>query len=298
MEYKSNSKIKANNNNNYINDYNYNNNLINEINYFNSQSKSKEKAIDQNQFKGKSKSIDDYMYMYDLQDIVNNERIIIMSIQLSGEKEEDNIIEICCIEMIDRKKTKNKFHSFFRPRNEMTVDLKEKYKIPEEVFKYNSRKLQLLYKELLDFIGESLIFIYNVNDELGKINKELQYYKLTSIKKYQCIDIQTIFFKKYSYLTNKLSDCCDYLKMRCTKKNLNSAEYKTSLLFKIIRRIYIIKDSNNNYAGDDDDEMDIEEEENTDKNDMEERSGKMVTDVVIKKYRVVENFLNKKRNEN
>lgn len=189
VEYKSNSKIKANNNNNYINDYNYNNNLINEINYFNSQSKSKEKAIDQNQFKGKSKSIDDYMYMYDLQDIVNNERIIIMSIQLSGEKEEDNIIEICCIEMINRKKTKNKFHSFFRPRNEMTVDLKEKYKIPEEVFKYNSRKLQLLYKELLDFIGESLIFIYNVNDELGKINKELQYYKLTSIKKYQCIDI-------------------------------------------------------------------------------------------------------------
>lgn len=133
VEYKSNSKIKANNNNNYINDYNYNNNLINEINYFNSQSKSKEKAIDQNQFKGKSKSIDDYMYMYDLQDIVNNERIIIMSIQLSGEKEEDNIIEICCIEMIDRKKTKNKFHSFFRPRNEMTVDLKEKYKISEEV---------------------------------------------------------------------------------------------------------------------------------------------------------------------
>lgn len=86
--------------------------------------------------------------------------------------------------------------------------------------------------------------------------------------------------------------------MRCTKKNINSAEYKASLLFKIIRRIYIIKDSNNNYAGDDDDEMDIEEEENTDKNDMEERSGKMVTDVVIKKYRVVENFLNKKRNEN
>ena len=88
-------------------------------------------------------------------------------------------------------------------------------------------------------------------------------------------------------------ECCEYFNIRYIKKNLHSAEYEASLLLKIIQNIYKNQDSNNNNDGDDDDddEMSIE-------NENEEITGKVVKDVVIKKYRVVKTFLNKKRNEN
>ena len=238
-----------------------------------------------------------YGYMYQLPDIKN--RLIIMNIQLSGKEEKDNIIEICCLEMINGKRTRKKFHSFFRPRNGMTEESKEKHKIPEEVFNYNTKKEKALYKELLDFINDSLIIIHNARDGLEKINNELLYYKLPLINKYQFRCSQRIFFEKYEsnsqFLNNKIYECCEYFNIRYIKKNLHSAEYEASLLLKIIQKIHKDQDSNNN--SDDDDEMSIENEEMCDKNDMEEMTGKVVKDVVIKKYRIVKNFLNKKRNE-
>ena len=50
--------------------------------------------------------------MYQLPDIKN--RLIIMNIQLSGKEEIDNIIEICCLEMINVKKDKKKISLFFQ----------------------------------------------------------------------------------------------------------------------------------------------------------------------------------------
>ena len=232
-----------------------------------------------------------YGYMYQLPDIKN--RLIIMNIQLSGKDERDNIIEICCLEMINGKRTRKKFHSFFRPRNEMTEESKEKHKIPEEVFNYNTKKEKALYKELLDFINDSLIIIHNALDGLKKINNELLYYKLPLINKYQFRCSQRIFFEKYpsysKFIASKIYDCCDYFHIRFIKKNLHSAAYEASLLVKVIQKIYKDQDTNNNNDDSDDDKMSIENEE---------MSGKVVKDVVIKKYRVVKTFLNKKRNEN
>ena len=71
---------------------------------------------------------------------------------------------------------------------------------------------------------------------------------------------------------------------------MHSAAYEASLLVKVIQKIYKDQDTNNNNNDNsDDDKMSIENEE---------MSGKVVKDVVIKKYRVVKTFLNKKRNEN
>lgn len=117
--------------------------------------------------------------MYQLPDIKN--RLIIMSIQLSGKEEIDNIIEICCLEMINVKKDKKKISLFFQALKWNDRRSKEKHKIPEEVFNYNKRKEKALYTELLDFINDSLIIIHNACDGYKKINNELLYYELPSI---------------------------------------------------------------------------------------------------------------------
>ena len=100
-------------------------------------------------------------------------RYVVLDTETTGLDPDDGhkIIEIGCIEIINRNVTSNTFHKYINPNREIDVEASKVHGLT-----YNNLKNKPLfgdvYEEFIDYISDSPIIIHNAPFDIGFLKKE------------------------------------------------------------------------------------------------------------------------------
>ena len=83
----------------------------------------------------------------------------------------DRIVEIGCVELINRVETGRTFHAYFNPRRSMPSEAEAVHGL-SEAFLSDKPLFEELCEDLLDFIGDAPLIAHNAPFDFGFLNNE------------------------------------------------------------------------------------------------------------------------------
>jgi DNA polymerase III subunit epsilon len=100
-------------------------------------------------------------------------RQIVLDTETTGlEPEEHRIIEIGCIEILDRRITRSSFHTYINPEREVDPGALEVHGIDNRFLK-DKRRFAEVALEFLSFVQGAELVIHNAAFDVGFLNREL-----------------------------------------------------------------------------------------------------------------------------
>lgn len=139
------------------------------------------------------------------------------------------IIEIACIELINKVKTGNVFHTYVNPRRD----------VPYEAFKIHGISTEFLQDKpifnhvaagFLDFIKGGTLVIHNAEFDLKFLNFELGLCGLPLIEKVGVVDSLLVARAKFPGSPNSLDALCKRFGVDLSKRTKHGALLDTELL--------------------------------------------------------------------
>src|SRR5688572_11846187 len=85
----------------------------------------------------------------------------------------DRIVEIGCIEVVNRVETGRTFHAYFNPERPMPIEAEAVHGLSDIFLSDKPRFLEKV-EELLEFIGDAPLVAHNAAFDFGFLNHELQ----------------------------------------------------------------------------------------------------------------------------
>jgi DNA polymerase-3 subunit epsilon len=119
----------------------------------------------------------------------------------------DRLVEIGCIELVNRFPTGKTFHCYFNPERDM----------PEQAFKVHGLAIEFLkdkplfahkVDELIAFLGDSQLVAHNAMFDLGFLNAELERAGRAAVARERMIDTLLLARRKHPGGSNRLDDLC------------------------------------------------------------------------------------------
>jgi DNA polymerase-3 subunit epsilon len=119
----------------------------------------------------------------------------------------DRLVEIGCIELVNRFPTGKTFHCYFNPERDM----------PEQAFRIHGLAIEFLKdkplfadkaEEILGFLGDAPLVAHNAMFDLGFLNAELERAGRAPVSRERMIDTLLIARRKHPGGSNKLDDLC------------------------------------------------------------------------------------------
>src|SRR5580692_4611452 len=119
----------------------------------------------------------------------------------------DRLVEIGCIELVNRFPTGKVFHCYFNPQRDM----------PEGAFKVHGLSIDFLkdkslfadkVDELIGFLGDAQLVAHNAMFDLGFLNAELERAGRAAVSRERMIDTLVIARRKHPGGSNRLDDLC------------------------------------------------------------------------------------------
>jgi len=142
------------------------------------------------------------------------------------------LVEIGCIELVNRFPTGQTFHRYLNPERE----------VPQEAFaihglSYNSLKDKPLFAdiavELLGFLGDAPLIAHNASFDLGFLNAELERVKQPVIPRDRLIDTLLLARRKHPGGSNRLDDLCARYGIDNSRRTKHGALLDAELLAEI-----------------------------------------------------------------
>ncbi|KEC56068.1 DNA polymerase III subunit epsilon [Bartonella koehlerae] len=136
-------------------------------------------------------------------------REIIFDTETTGlDKEKDRIIEIGCIEMVNRYLTGRRFHVYLNPQGVIISDeVVAVHGLTNERLK-NEKKFSDIADEFLEFINGATIIAHNANFDIGFLNAELIRVNKPLISFDNVIDTLAMARRKFPMVPNSLDVLC------------------------------------------------------------------------------------------
>lgn len=160
------------------------------------------------------------------------ERLVILDTETTGieYKKGHRIIEIGCVEMIDRKITQNQYHQFIKP-NKNVGDSIRIHGISDK-FLQNKPFFKEIFQDFLAFIGDSKLIIHNAPFDTGFLNNEL---KLINKKPLTNKIIDTLELSKKTHTTSQhsLDALCRRYQIDSFDRNLHGALLDSQILAEV-----------------------------------------------------------------
>jgi DNA polymerase-3 subunit epsilon len=144
-------------------------------------------------------------------------------------KDGHRIIEIGCIEIINKVVTNESFHCYVNPERE----------VPEEAFRIHGIKTEFLKdkpkfsdiaKDLLTFIGSSKLVIHNAGFDMKFINHHLRGCGLEIIERANVIDSLDLARQKFPGAGNSLDALCKRFGIDLSRRSKHGALLDSELL--------------------------------------------------------------------
>ena len=139
------------------------------------------------------------------------------------------VIEIACIELINRVKTDNHFHCYINPRRDVPQEAFAVHGLSTDFLKDKPIFDHIAYK-FIDFIKDSNIIAHNANFDVKFLNFELQLVGIKPLEKSRIIDSLVIARKKFPGSPASLDALCKRFNIDLSKRSLHGALLDTQLL--------------------------------------------------------------------
>lgn len=142
------------------------------------------------------------------------------------------LVEIGCIELVNRFPSGKTFHRYFNPERDM----------PAEAFAIHGLSLDFLkahqcfhacVEELLDFLGDAPLVAHNAFFDLGFINAELEKCAKKAIGRERLVDTLMIARRKHPGQPNRLDDLCARYRIDNSRRTKHGALLDAELLAEI-----------------------------------------------------------------
>jgi DNA polymerase III subunit epsilon len=141
----------------------------------------------------------------------------------------DRIVEVACVEIINKIRTGKFFHKYINPQRDM----------PEGAFKVHGLSTEFLQDkplfadiadEFLDFIKGDILVIHNASFDLKFLNHELSLLNKEPLDKSNVADSLLIARKKFPGSPNSLDALCKRFNVDLSKREKHGALLDTELL--------------------------------------------------------------------
>jgi len=144
----------------------------------------------------------------------------------------DRMVEIGCIELVNRFPTGNVFHRYINPERDM----------PEAAFKVHGLSIDFLkdkprfaeiVDELVEFIGDAPLVAHNAMFDLSFLNAELQLAGKEAVNRDRLVDTLMIARRKHPGGSNRLDDLCVRYKVDNSRRTKHGALLDAELLAEV-----------------------------------------------------------------
>src|ERR1700722_19930730 len=144
----------------------------------------------------------------------------------------DRLVEIGCIEMVNRFPTGKTFHFYFNPERDM----------PEAAFKIHGLSIEFLKAkplfvekadELIAFLGDDQLIAHNAMFDLGFLNAELERTGRAAVSRERIIDTLMLARRKHPGGSNRLDDLCLRYQIDNSRRTKHGALLDAELLAEI-----------------------------------------------------------------
>lgn len=143
----------------------------------------------------------------------------------------DRVIEIGCVELVNRKFTGKTLHLYLNPERESHEEALRIHGISNE-FLLDKPKFEAAADEFLAFVSDAELLIHNAPFDLGFLNKELSLLGRPPLKDYVSSVVDTLALAKEMYpgKRNSLDALCVRLEVDNTGRTLHGALLDAELL--------------------------------------------------------------------
>jgi DNA polymerase-3 subunit epsilon len=119
----------------------------------------------------------------------------------------DRLVEIGCIELVNRFPTGKTFHWYFNPERDMPEAALRIHGLTSE-FLRDKPKFADKVDELIAFLGDAPLVAHNAMFDLGFINAELDRVGQAQVSRERMVDTLLIARRKHPGAANRLDDLC------------------------------------------------------------------------------------------
>lgn len=143
----------------------------------------------------------------------------------------DRILEIGCVELINRKLTGNNLHFYINPERDSHEEALKVHGISNEFLKDKPKFAQIV-DELIAYLKDAEVIIHNAPFDIGFLNKELELLSKPNMSDLVCGVIDTLSMAKEIYpgKRNSLDALCDRLEVDNSDRTLHGALLDAELL--------------------------------------------------------------------
>lgn len=144
-------------------------------------------------------------------------------------KDGHKIIEIACVELINKVKTDKVFHTYINPRRDVPFEAFKVHGLSSEFLK-DKPIFDLIVDKFLNFIGDDILVIHNANFDIKFLNFELSLLGRRPINMSRVVDSLSIARKKFPGAQNSLDALCKRFNLDLSKRDKHGALIDTKLL--------------------------------------------------------------------
>jgi len=145
----------------------------------------------------------------------------------------DRIIEIGCVELINRIPTEKTFHQYVHPDDrQVHPDAQAIHGISMDMLR-DKPKFHEIAQEFVAFIGDAPLIIHNAAFDIGFINAELQRLRHIAIGMDRVVDTLALAKRKYPGGPNSLDALCKRYQIDNSKRTFHGALLDSWLLAEV-----------------------------------------------------------------
>lgn len=167
-------------------------------------------------------------------------RLIVLDTETTGLNTSDGnrIIEIGCVELIDRRLTGNNFHVYINPERESEEGALRVHGLTTEFLSTKPLFAQII-NQFLNYIQGAELIIHNAPFDLGFLNYELQRLKHQKTIEEYCLIFDTLADakKRYPAQRNNLDALCKRLGIDNSHRDLHGALLDAQILAEVFLKM-------------------------------------------------------------
>lgn len=160
-------------------------------------------------------------------------RLIVLDTETTGLSAEngDRVIELGCVELVNRKLTGNDLHLYFNPERESHEDALRVHGLTTE-FLRDKPKFATMARDVVEYLRGAELIIHNAAFDVGFLNKEFERAGLPPLRDYVAEVTDTLVMAKQLFpgKRNSLDALCDRFGVDRSNRTFHGAKLDAQLL--------------------------------------------------------------------
>jgi len=144
----------------------------------------------------------------------------------------DRLVEIGCIELVNRFATGRTFHCYFNPECDMPESALKVHGLTSEFLK-DKPLFAHKVEALIAFLGDAPLVAHNAMFDLGFLNAELERAGRAAVNRERMIDTLLIARRKHPGGSNRLDDLCERYAIDNSRRTKHGALLDAELLAEV-----------------------------------------------------------------